>query len=133
MAAQQLVSGFGVNFTAGSDLSAKQFRYVELTATEGKVDVCNNAADIPIGVLQNNPAADEAAEVITLAGAIAKVVSDGSGTAIVVGDTVGTDATGKAVKKATDANWYNGIALEASAVDGKLIRVLLTGPQQRAS
>ena len=131
MATQQLVTGNGVSFVAENDLSTKLYHYVELSATEGQVDVCDASTDVPIGVLQNKPKANEAAEVITLAGAIVKVVSDGSVVAIAVGDTVGTDATGKAVKKAVAGDWYNGIALEASNADGKIIRVLLTGPQQR--
>ncbi|MBM3216434.1 DUF2190 family protein [Candidatus Poribacteria bacterium] len=132
MATQQLVAGNGVSFVAENDLSAKQYHYVELSATRGLVDAPDNAADVPIGVLQNDPSAGEAAEVITLAGAIAKVVSDGSGAAIAIGDTVGTNNAGKAVKKSVSGDWYNGIALDASSADGKVIEVLLTGPQQRA-
>lgn len=129
MATQQLVES--VSFVAENDLSAKQYHYVELSATSGMVDVPDNAADVPIGVLQNKPLANEAAEVTTLAGAIVKVVSDGSVTAIAIGDTVGTNSVGKAVKKSLSGEWYNGIALDASNVDGKIIRILLTGPQQR--
>jgi hypothetical protein len=129
MATQQLV--YGVSLVAENDLSAKQFHYVELSPTAGMVDVPDSATDIPVGVLQNKPAQNEAAEVITLAGAIVKVVSDGSVTAIAIGDTVGTNNAGKAVKKSTSGEWYNGIALDPSNADGKIIRVLLTGPQQR--
>jgi hypothetical protein len=131
MATQQLVAGNGVSFVAENDLSSSQFRYVELSATAGMVDVCDNAGDVPVGVLQNDPGAKEAAEVTTLAGAIAKVVSDGSTVAIAIGDTVGTDAQGRAVKKSIAGDWYNGIALAASSAAGKIIPVLLTGPQQR--
>lgn len=129
MATQQLVES--VSFVAENDLSAKQYHYVELSATAGTVDVPDSAGDVPIGVLQNKPRANEAAEVTTLAGAVVKVVSDGSVTAIAIGDTVGTNNVGKAVKKSASGDWYNGIALDASNADGKVIRVLLTGPQQR--
>jgi hypothetical protein len=129
MATQQLANG--VSLVAENDLSAKQFHYVELSATAGMVDVPDNAADVPVGVLQNKPVANAAAEVATLAGAIVKVVSDGSGTAISIGDTVGTNNAGKAVKKTVSGDWYNGIAMDASSADGTIIRVLLTGPQQR--
>ena len=94
--------------------------------------MCDGATDVPIGVLQNKPVANQAAEVITLAGAITKVVSDGSSVNIAIGDPVVTDATGKAIKKTASGGWYNGIALEASAADGKVIPVLLTGAQQLA-
>ena len=56
---------------------------------------------------------------------IAPVVSDGSGTAIAVGDYVGPSSAGKAIKKATADNSVAGIALDASSADGTVIRVLL--------
>lgn len=48
---------------------------------------------------------------------------DGSGTAIVPGDRLKSDATGFGVKVAADEDWYGAIALEASAVDGTIIEV----------
>lgn len=131
MATQQLVTGNEVSYGAAADLSGKPFRYVKLAAASGQVAVCG-AADIPMGVLQNRPRLGDAAAVITLSGAVAKAVSDGSQTAIAVGDTVGSNADGKAVKKTASGSWYNGIALEASSQDGKVIRIQLTGPQQRS-
>ena len=132
MATQQLVTGNEVSYEAAADLSGKQFHLVKLDAAgAGKVNLCG-ASDIPVGALQNRPRAGDAAAVITLSGAVAKVVSDGSGTAVAVGDTIGANAHGKAIKKAASGNWYLGIALEASSQDGKIIRIQLTGPQQRA-
>ncbi|GIX06972.1 MAG: hypothetical protein KatS3mg115_1375 [Candidatus Poribacteria bacterium] len=131
MATQQLAAGNGIALPAGEDLQGKAFHLVRLN-NSGQVVVPTASTDLPIGVLQNDPPAGGAAEVLTLAGAVAKVVADGSTVAIAVGDTVGTNASGKAVKKSLAGDWYIGVALDASAVDGKLIRVLLTGPQQRA-
>ncbi|MBW2674616.1 MAG: DUF2190 family protein [Deltaproteobacteria bacterium] len=116
---------FDMSFKAENDLSAKQYYFVELSAAD-QVDVCDGATDKTIGVLQNKPTAGHAAQVRVLG--ISKVVSNGSGTAIAVGDYVGTDASGKAVKKATDKDFIAGIALDASSADGTVIRVLLTGP-----
>lgn len=131
MATQQLVTGNEVSYGAAADLSGKPFRYVKLASASGQVALCG-AADIPVGVLQNRPRSGDTAAVITLSGAVAKAVSDGSQTAIAIGDTVGSDANGKAVKKTAAGSWYNGVALEASSQDGKVIRIQLTGPQQRS-
>jgi len=123
MAVEQCV--FDMSFKAENDLSSKQYYLVELSGTD-QVDVCDNAGDKPVGVLQNKPTAGAAAQVRVLG--ISKVVSDGSSTNIAVGDYVGTDGNGKAVKKATDTDHVVGIALDASSADGTVIRVLLTGP-----
>lgn len=110
------------SYEAGADLSAKQFYLVE-QATTGKVSVCNGATDIPVGPLQNKPKSGEQAQVRLLG--LSKVVSDGSGTAIAIGDWVGTDGNGKAIKKGTDKDYVIGRAQEASSADGTVITVLL--------
>jgi len=116
---------FDTSAKAGNDLSAKQYHFVKLNAAD-QVDVCNNVGDKPIGVLQNKPTAGHAAQVRVLG--VSKVVSDGSSTSIGVWDYVGTDASGKAVKKSADKDFIVGFALDASSADGTVIRVLLTGP-----
>lgn len=113
---------FDHTFPAGADLRTKQRYFVELANT-GKVDVCNAAADVAIGVLQNKPNSNQAANIRILG--IAEVISDGSGTAIAIGDQVGPNSSGKAVKKATADYSVAGIALDASSADGTIIRVLL--------
>ncbi len=110
-------------FEANADLSAKQFYPVKL-ATGTKVDACSAVTDRVIGVLRSKPKAGEVADV-RIHG-IAKVVSDGSGTAIAVGDYVGVNAAGKAVKVTTPDRPVFGIALEASSADGTIIAVQLT-------
>ena len=109
-------------FKAGADLSTHSKKFVELTALN-TVGLVNAVTDRPFGVLMNKPVADAAAEVRVLG--IAIVISDGSGTAIVVGDYVGPNATGLAIKKATADNVVAGIALDASSANGTWIRVLL--------
>jgi hypothetical protein len=54
----------------------------------------------------------QAAEVVT--DGIAKVVSDGSGTAIAAGDQLGTDTSGRAVKCTTNDRPLLGEAMDAS-------------------
>jgi len=111
------------SFKAENDLSAKQYYLVEISAAN-QVDVCDGSTDIAIGVLLNEPTAGHAAQV----GILGRfpVVSDGT-TAIAAGDNVGTDGSGKAVKKTTNNDWVIGRAMAASSADGTIIDVLLTG------
>jgi len=109
--------------SAENSLATKQYYCLEYSAAD-QVDVCDGATDQVIGVLQNDPAAGEEATVRSFG--ITKVVSDGNAAAIVVGDLLGTNATGKAVKKTTDTDKLCGLALDASTADGTVIRMLLT-------
>ena len=113
---------FDHSFKAENDLSAKQYYLVEYSGVD-QVDVCDAAADRAIGVLQNEPAANQGATVRLMG--ISMVVSDGSGTAIVAGDYLGPNSSGKAVKKATADYSAIGIAMDASTTDGAVIRVLM--------
>lgn len=107
------------SFFAAADLSAKQFFIVELTASQ-TVNACNAATDIPVGVLQNDPKSGEEATVREMG--VTKVVSDGT-TPIAIGDFVGTNNAGKAVKKTTDKDYIIGRAESASSADGVIITV----------
>jgi hypothetical protein len=62
--------------TAGADLSAKQFHFVEINVADGTVTAVDNATDRPIGVLQNTPEAGQAADVLITGGT--KVVAGGT-------------------------------------------------------
>lgn len=124
MAWDQAPVGGDPTYEAGADLRTKQYYIVE-EATTGKVTVCDNAGDVGFGVLQNDPNTGEEAVVRIAAGSYSKVVSDGSGTAIAIGDKVGTDGNGKAIKKTTDKDWILGFAEGASSADGTIITVRL--------
>lgn len=118
------------SFAASADLSAVQYHIVERTGAHS-CNVCNNAADVPLGVLQNDPRSGEAATV-RLQGK-SKVVSDGSGTAIAVGDRVGTNAAGRAVKKTAPGDYIIGRAEQASSANGVIITVDMTDRGQIAA
>jgi len=113
------------SFKAGADLRTKQGYCVEQSAAN-TITVCNAATDRMIGILVNKPNTNEAANV-TLIGR-EEAVSDGSGTAIAVGDFVGPNASGKLVKKETADYRTCGVALSASSADGTVIDVALFGP-----
>lgn len=66
-------------FTAGGDLSGAQYKFVKIDNADGDVVVCTATTDRPIGVLQNDPAEGEAAEVTIVGGS--KLVAGGSASA----------------------------------------------------
>lgn len=111
-----------VNMKANSDLSAKQFFLVKQTAAD-TVDLVAAATDRTFGVLTNAPKSGQAAAVQT--DGIAKVVSDGSGTAIAAGDPLAADTSGRVVKNATADRLGVGVAMDASTAAGTVIRVKL--------
>ena len=66
-------------FTAGGDLSGAQYKFVKIDNADGDVVICSATTDRPIGVLQNDPAEGEAAEVTIVGGT--KLVAGGSASA----------------------------------------------------
>jgi len=80
---------------AGSDLSAKQYRFVDM-ASDAAVDAVSAAGGDAIGVLQNDPAAGKAATV-AVAG-VSKVVLGGT---VAAGARVQADGNGAAITAAS--------------------------------
>lgn len=112
------IPGFSFTLVAAADLSASQFRFVEVNST-GKAAVPTLAGSV-VGVRQNKPKANEATT----------IVHDGisfveAGGAIAIGGLVTTDATGRAVA-ATTGQQTHGRALETASGAGVFIAVLLT-------
>ena len=122
--ALDLYMGGDISCKSENDMQNRQFYAVELSGADLQVDVPDNAGDRVFGVAQDNPPANVAVTVRILG--VTKWVSDGSGTAIAVGDPVGTDATGKCVQKSGAGALVAGTALSASSADGTVIDVLLT-------
>ncbi len=109
-------------FVAGADLSTKQYTFVKLNAS-GEVIAAAAATDIPIGVLQNNPASGAEASVTIVGGT--KIVA---GAAIGEGALVGTSSTGKAVAlvAGTDTTKYVvGTLLTESGADGDIVSAVV--------
>ena len=122
-------SNFGPlqNFTAGSDLSAKQFYIMEGT-TAGVVDLANAATDKALGILYTKPKSGAAASVMTRQGARASAACDGT-TDIAAYDWLGVNSAGVLVKKATADYTVCALALEVCTLDGVEIHdVLWLGP-----
>lgn len=96
------IPGLLVTFEAAEDLSSHQYKFVTLTSS-GTVDLMDAATDIPIGILQNDPAAGEEAQVML--NGISKVIA---AEALVTGNSVCGDADGKAevIAAGTDTTRY---------------------------
>jgi hypothetical protein len=77
---------------AGADLSAAQFKFVEQSNADGRVTVVDAATDRPIGVLQNTPKENEAADILIVGGT--KVAAGGTASA---GQPLFANASGNAV------------------------------------
>ena len=65
-----------ISFTAGADLSARQYRFV---VPRGANVVASSAGGFCLGVLQNDPVSGAAAAVETKAGAVTPLTCGGSG------------------------------------------------------
>lgn len=106
---------------AGADLSAAQYRFVELTSA-GKVTQCNAQGELALGVLQNDPDADTRAAEVAIGG-VTKVTL---GATVAANAKVMTDTTGRAIT-ATATNHVLGLCIKGGAV-GEVGEVLLYTP-----
>ena len=114
---------------AGADLSGKQYFGVKFTAANAcDVAGASDAAggEAVLGVLQNKPTLNQAAEILT-DGAITRAVA---GAAFAVGDPLKTDANGRFIKSTAEAAGtlvhVIATALEAAAALGDIVEVQLT-------
>ena len=85
-------SAISTTFNAGADLSSAQYKFVKVEAVTGDVILVAGATDRPVGVLQNAPKENEAAQV-TIAGGT-KVQAGGVAAA---GNSLYSSAAGLAV------------------------------------
>lgn len=105
---------------ASATLAAKQYTPVKLASTAGEVISATATTDLIIGIVQNDPAAGEAAEVAALG--VCKAVAGTS--TITRGEALSANSTG--VIDAV-AGKVIGVALNAPSAKGNIISVLLTG------
>lgn len=107
-----------ITVEAGADLSADQFKFVQVAADE-QVDVVSSAGGDAIGVLQNDPAAAGRAATVCYAG-VTKVIA---GATVAAGAKIQSDASGQAITAAT-GDAVLGVALKGGAAN-EVIEVLL--------
>lgn len=109
-----------INVPAGSDLSAKQYYFMDVVA--GQLSVAGSGTRVA-GVLDNNPDSAGKPGALQTAG-VAKVLAGGS---ITSGAGVASNASGKAVA-ATGSAFVCGISIsDETKADGEYVEVLLTG------
>lgn len=97
------VGATDISYKAAGDLSNKQFYFMKLSSNR-TVTTCTAATDVPIGVLQNKPAAANRAAVVRVVGE--SYVSSDAG--LSAGNLIGTSADGQADAKTpgTDTTEY---------------------------
>jgi len=116
-------------FTASADLSAKQYHFVKMSGNK-TVTVCDDVADVPIGVLQNTPTSGQAAEVCLFG--ISKVVADAT---LAAGDVIGTSADSQAqpLTVGSETTVYTmGIAINAASA-GETVEAFINATAGRAA
>jgi hypothetical protein len=98
---------------ATGDLSAKQFQPVKPGSTAGTVKVAVLNTDKVIGILVNDPVSGEAAEIVGLGNAKAKLAAS-----VAAGDLLTPNTTGYLKATTTAGDRVCAIALEASGAAG---------------
>jgi hypothetical protein len=106
---------------ASATLASSQYYVVKAASTAGEVIVGATAATDPVlGIVQNDPAAGEVADVAFVG--ICKAAAEAS---VTYGSQLTTSTTGRVKTTTTDGDRIVGIALEASSAAGDIISVLL--------
>ena len=107
---------------ATGSLASNQYYVVQAASTAGTVKVATTkATDKILGILQNDPASGEAAEVAFLG--ICKAAAE---TSVVYGEHLTVSSTGRVKTVAADGDRVVGIALESSSTAGDIIRIIAT-------
>ena len=107
---------------ATGDQSSNQYKVMAFGSTAGTVKAATTAAtDTIIGILQNDPADGEPAEVA--AWGVCKALAAASVTA---GAALTTNSTGQVTVTTTDLDQVVGFAIEASSAAGDLIAILVS-------
>lgn len=115
--AYQNVNHHCVSLVAAGDLSTKQFHAVGVNSA-GRAAIAD-ADDQLIGIVQNNPAAGQAANVAY--GGISKAVLGGNVTA---GNRVTANASGQIIAAASAGDSVIGVALGGGA-SGEIVSILV--------
>lgn len=91
-----------ITLVAAADLSAAQYKFVKLDSN-GKAAAIAAATDLPIGVLQNAPAAGEEAEILVAGGTKIKLGGNVAAAAVI---SPKNDGTAVAIAAGTDTTKY---------------------------
>lgn len=127
MAGATYQDGFTVSRAANGDLSAYQFFLVKRHTIEGQVVAVAATTDIPVGILQNAPAATgRAAEIMVLGQSKAQVEAT---TDIAIGDKLGPNSDARLIVKTANNAIVNAMAEQvATTATGDIITVTCFPP-----
>lgn len=91
-----------ISLPANSNLASSQYYFVKMVSGP-KVDLCAAVTDVPVGILQNDPASGKTAEVMVVG--ISKLFSAGS---VTLPGLIGTNASGQGAQyvPGTDTTKY---------------------------
>lgn len=109
--------------TAGVSLASAQYKVVKWASTTNAVISAAATTDIAVGILQNNPAAGEAA-LVAYDGICVAIAGANN---IAAGNNLGFNTTGQVAAHTTETRQSIGRALDASTAVGDYIRVALYG------
>lgn len=109
---------------AGVTLATSQYKVVKFASTANAVIAVAATTDKAIGILQNDPAAGEAA-IVAGPGSIATALA--GATDIAVGELLGFNSTGQVADHTTDGRFMLCQALEASTALNDEIKVSVIG------
>lgn len=109
-------------YPASGNLSSYQYHFLTVE-TDGQVALAG-ATSVICGIQQDDPDAENEGTSVAYAG-FSKLVVDGNGDNIAVGDKLAANSSGHGAKTTTDGDDYGAFAEEASTADGDIIRVRL--------
>lgn len=112
---------FDISVAAGSDLSAKQHYLVKRSA--GSLALCSVAGEMPLGVLQDDPAASGRAGLVRVGG-LTKVVLGGT---VTQDQLLTVDTAGKAVAVGDTGGYAWGRANEAGSSGATISAIIGLG------
>lgn len=109
---------------AGAALTTKQYNVVKEHSTAGQTNVVTAITDAAYGILLNDPASGEEAQICGLGVCKAMI---GTSVGVTAGVILGFNTTARLVPTTTDNRLVFATALEAGSADGDVIKVLVTG------
>jgi len=114
MAVSNTGQAFTQTFLADSDLSASQYYLVKAASTAGKVTISNTAGGSVLGVLQNDPLANEEAVVVVEGFSKVRANTESTASPTTFGNWVKSGSHGMAVGyvEATASTWAAGWVTE---------------------
>ena len=111
---------------AGATFASYQYHIVKIASTAGEVVRADAKTDELFGVIQNDPADGEEADIACIG--FCKVVAS---TAVTAGSWITTDTTGRAVAASSTADGTGviGYAPIACSNAGDIFEIIVQGPQ----